>query len=155
MMMCSLSRRSLSSCIDDGRTPGRMVSRHLARCAACRRYGDRLRAIDAALCAQVESAPAPPAVGRQRPRGRSLVLAGGAATVLAAAYLLMATPAHQSPSRAVEASEARGDTAFALPDSVSRLFREVALTRPLERELSALEHDGRRGLHAILEISGL
>lgn len=157
-MIHLLARWSLSRHLDDGGAPGPRLRRHLDGCPACRAYAERLQALDAALTRQAPRAPSPALVAPS-PRPR-LALAGCAAAVMAvAAYFVVATamPDRAEPGGAVAIaeSERRPDAAFALTTSLAQKLGEVPVAEPLEAELAALQSDGRRGLQAILAISGL
>lgn len=151
-----LARWSLSRRLDEGDAPGPMLRRHIDGCEACRAYERRLGAVDAALRQQVMRAPSPAPVAAAA--GSRLAVTGFAAAAMAAvAYLVVAVavpkPAERSGVAIVEGQ--RGEPAFSLTGSLGRALGEASLAGPLENELAALERDGRRGLRAILDISGL
>jgi hypothetical protein len=144
----------MSNALDRGELVSPRARGHVARCAACREFGEALSALHARLSHEAHEAPAPAAVV---PRAGSPWLVAGPLALGAAAVvaLVVATGGEREPRiaeapPAIEVSAVLGRLR-GLADRVSRVLDNT----PLETELDNLIHDGRRGLDAVLAAGGL
>jgi hypothetical protein len=157
-MRCWYARWQMSNALDRGDLASRMDRGHVARCAACQAFGRALTALDARLSAGARSA-APPQPSHsvvRRPRRPWLVAAPIAA--LAAAVLVFAIgPAARRtrPAPEVPAMAVAGPDTFVVVSGVADRVTQAVATTPLDAELDALLHDGKRGLDAVLAAGGL
>jgi hypothetical protein len=153
-MRCWYTRWQMSNALDRGELPSRMGRGHVARCAACREFGEALGALHARLSHEAHASPSPVA---EAPRAGSPWLVAGPLALGTAAVvaLVVATGGERAPELAeappaIEVSAVLGRLR-GLADRVSRVFENT----PLETELDDLIHDGRRGLDAVLAAGGL
>jgi hypothetical protein len=159
-MRCWYMRWQMSSALDQGDLASRLGRGHAAGCAACQAYGRALGSLHEQLSRGVHAAHVPVVVAR-RTRWPLLVLAPIAASAVVIA-LVVGTGDGPAP-RGVDAPSSSSSLSLSFPVSTSLLrVRQVAdsvsqalATTPLDTELDALVHDGRRGLDALLATGGL
>ncbi|HEY0483064.1 MAG TPA: hypothetical protein VGD37_36335 [Kofleriaceae bacterium] len=143
----------MSSALDRGELASYMARGHAARCASCQAFSRALVGLDSRLSREAHTAAAPGPVAR-RARARWLVaapLAAGAAAVIAVAISAGGKP---PPSPAAPLALQTAPAVAQVRVLADRISQAVANT-PLDRELDALIHDGKRGLEAVLATGGL
>jgi hypothetical protein len=154
-MRCWYTRWQISSALDRGELASHMARGHAARCASCQAFSRALVALDSRLSREAHTAAPPEPVAR-RTRARWLVaapLAAGAAAAIAIAISMGGTPA-PAPAPAAPLALQTAPSAAQVRILADRITQAVAHT-PLDRELDALIHDGKRGLEAVLATGGL
>jgi len=154
-MRCWYTRWQMSSALDGGDLASRMGRGHAAGCAACQAFGHALEALDARLSRGARAAPVPVVVA---PRARWPLLVAGPLAAAAAITIVVGTrgtpvgPAiDDSGTPVVVQVEEPLAPVRRVADRISQVFANT----PLETELDALIHDGRRGLDAVLATGGL
>jgi hypothetical protein len=150
-MRCWYTRWQMSNALERDELASRMTRGHAARCAACQAFGAGLASLHERLSRGGHAAPRPVVVERSRwPLRVGAPLAVGAAAAIALAIGTGGGPV---------APTARPPVARSQPlvsvDAVASRLAQVFESSPLETELAALIHDGRRGLDAIVATGGL
>jgi hypothetical protein len=168
-MLCTLTRWKISNALDNDGSLSPMAKKHLERCSACTRYQKRLGTLDQTLALGAPGAR-PPMPQKSKRLAPALLITGGLAAATALALALFVTrgssddtSASMPPRSRHSVSKSEFANAKAPPkpisdDSAGRIAAKaqaIAAANPLERELSALMSDSKRGLRAALNVSGL
>ena len=161
-MICACYRWLISSSLDSGTPPGRLLRRHLGRCAACREFHER--SLDLAAALRDEPVPLtarPPVRVRARSARRRLAAASlAAASILIAVLFLLLDRQPVSPvvTVAPDPSGSVQVAAVTIPSSdelMSALRGSVAeiadpLGRPVVLELKDLHAQYRHARETLL-----
>jgi hypothetical protein len=157
-MRCWYTRWQMSSALDRGDLASRMGRGHAAGCAACQAFGHALEALDARLSRGAPAAPVPVVVTPRAPRARWPLLVAGPLAAAAAITIVVGTrgtPVGPVIDDRGTPVVVRVDEPLAPVHRVADRVSQVFANTPLETELDALIHDGRRGLDAVLATGGL
>lgn len=151
-MLCSFARWHVSNRLDGGGDLASWARRHLARCASCDAFAQRLFALHGKLTAEAASAPAPLALAPRRIGRRVAWLALAAAASATVLYVVL--PRHaEVPAPAPVATEIRTpvvDQAEPLASHALASANRWIDAAPLRDELSALTSDTLRGARVVL-----
>jgi hypothetical protein len=157
-MRCWYTRWQMSNALERGDLSSRMTRGHAARCAACQAFGAQLASLHDRLASGAHLAARP--VVAHRPRW-AVRIAVPLAAVAAAVAITVGVSTGDGPVVAPVASPVQEERApaganpVASVDRIATRLSQVLERSPLEAELDALIHDGRRGLDAILATGGL
>jgi len=157
--MCWFFRLMISLAADSGGPVGRLTSRHLARCASCRRFHESCHVIeetlrfDAAQYARasgqfthgVLSRLASAQLSNRRRPIRAVLAVAACIAIAAAAAVLLTRPATQppGPSRATIA-------VFVPPDADPGTAWTRLIQRPLVAEAQSLTNDTESGIRFLV-----
>jgi hypothetical protein len=152
------TRYRISNAVDQGTLTAALARGHAARCTSCQRFARDLHALHARLCDAASTAPVP---GRAAARPSRWWL-GAAPFALAAAAVAAITLGARDPAPpardpvAVVQVRGGGSPITRVRDAAAQVSAVLAsASTPLDVELRALIHDGRRGLGAVLATGGL
>lgn len=152
-MRCWYTRWQFSNAVDRGDLASRMARGHAAGCASCQAFGRALGSLHADLARSAHTAPRPmPLLRRAR---RPLFLAGSLAVGAAAAIAIAVSTTDRPVDPAPAISPVAISDSLVRVRGVADRFTQALANTPLDTELDALIQDGRRGLDAILETTGL
>jgi hypothetical protein len=159
--------------VDGGDLAARIARGHAAGCASCQAFGRSLGALHADLSRTAHTAARPLPLDREgrsefKPRRarRPLLVAGTLAVGAAAVVIAVSTterPAGPAPTvppvAMIESSgEPLGealDRSLGGARGVADRFSQALAKTPLDTELDALIQDGRRGVDALIDTTGL
>lgn len=149
------TRYQISNAVDQGTLAARLAHGHAARCPSCQAFARELQALHLRLTDGAAEAPVPARRVARRPRWVLLaapLALGATAAVAISLGARGAAPIHEA---IVEAPPPAGTVVHVrdVADRVSALL--ASSSTPLDVELNALLHDGRRGLDAVLATGGL
>lgn len=157
-MRCWYTRWQMSNALERGDLSSRMTRGHAARCAACQAFGAQLASLHDQLSSGAHLAVRP--VVARRPRW-AVRIAAPLAAVAAAVAIAVGAGTGGGPVVAPVAPPVQVERAPVGTDPVVRVdllatrLSQVLERSPLEAELDALIHDGKRGIDAILATGGL
>jgi len=151
-MRCWYVRWQISNALDRGDLASYRSRGHAAGCPACQAFATSLVALDARLARDAHRAVAPVVARRARwPLWLGAPLAAAAAAGAIAIGLGERPVVREvAPAPAIQVSDALGRVR-GIADQVSHALART----PLDTELDDLIHDGKRGLHAVLDAGGL
>jgi hypothetical protein len=151
-MRCWYTRWQMSNALDQGDLASRMGRGHVAGCAACQAFGHSLAGLHARLSRGAHAAPVPVRVTR---RVRWPLLVAAPVAACAAVVIIIAVGPGGGPAVDVVPPSAGTSAPLVRVRDVADRVAQVLGNTPLETELDALLHDGRRGLDAVLATGGL
>lgn len=156
-MRCWYTRWQISNALDRGDLASYMTRGHAAGCASCQAFGSALTSLDAGLARGAPTAPTPARAPRRT--RRPWLVAAPLALGAAAAAIALGLDLGGAPTQPVAVEPQPPPVQLAgtmvLVRGVADQFSQALANTPLDTELQALLHDGRRGLDAVLATGGL
>ena len=157
-MRCWYTRWQLSSALERGDLASRLGRGHAAGCPSCQAFGHALGSLHERLSRGARAAPVP-VIAAPRPRWPLLIAAPAAAAAIVIAVVV--SPGGGPAPRGIDEPSLSLSLSLPVSASLSRVHQvadsvsQVLATTPLDAELDALVHDGRRGLDVLLATGGL